>query len=74
MATMIAELYDAVADTRFAELRAEPDTRFAQMDSRCAEMRTEMAGVETCTTRWFIGTLLAQFAAVLAMLVRVEIS
>jgi DNA anti-recombination protein RmuC len=60
----------AQVDMRFAELRAEMDTRFAQVDARFAELRAEMAGVETRITRWFIGVLLAQFASVLAILIR----
>jgi hypothetical protein len=69
----LAELR-AELDTRFAELRAELDTRFAQVDTRFAEMRTDMAGIETRITRWFIGILLAQFATVIAMLIRLGIS
>jgi DNA anti-recombination protein RmuC len=76
----LAELR-AELDTRFAELRAEldtrfaqVDTRFAQVDTRFAEMRTDMAGIETRITRWFIGILLAQFATVIAMLIRLGIS
>ena len=65
----LAELR-AQLDTRFAELRAELDTRFAQIDTRFVEMRTDMAGIETRITRWFIGILLAQFATVIAMLIR----
>jgi hypothetical protein len=62
----------AQVDTRFAELRAELDTRFAQVDTRFAELRVEMAGVETRITRWFIGILLAQFASVIAILIRLN--
>jgi hypothetical protein len=69
--TRFAELR-AELDTRFAELRAEMDTRFAQVDIRFAELRAEMAGVETRITRWFIGILLAQFASVIAILVRLN--
>jgi hypothetical protein len=65
----LAELR-AEMDTRFAELRRETDTRFVQLDTRFAELRAEMAGVETRITRWFIGVLPAQFAGVLALLVR----
>jgi hypothetical protein len=55
---------------RLAELRAEMDMRFAQLDARFAELRAEMAGVETRITRWFIGILLAQFASVIAIMLR----
>jgi hypothetical protein len=89
MATMIAELYEALvkagaddASARSAALAVADYERRAtelsgglvrlegKIEAGFAELRAEMAGVETRITRWFIGVLMAQFAGIIAILVR----